>query len=261
MKKVFLLILLALSTPSIGQKKIRSLEVSDTIINVFIDRPGDLYIATKNGQIQKFDENGKLLLLYHHKEIPTLFDPRDGSRLFAYYRNNQLYQILNPSFEVTSSYHIDSAFAIHPWLISPSGDTKLWILDAADHSLKKINPKISEVELEVIVDSTLINDATAFSYMREYQGFVFLLNPTRGIFIFNSLGKHIKTIAVSGIDTFNFLGEELYYVQNQKIKLFDLFSADAREIDLGYSVTNVILTDKRMFTIHSKTIDITEFTP
>lgn len=261
MKKILLLSLLTWSTVCLAQKKIRTLEVNDTVASIAVDRPGDLYVTTAGGQMQKFDENGKLLLLYKYEHIPTLFDPRDGARLFAYYRDQQVYQHLNPSFEVVSSYHIDPAFAIQPWLLCPAGETKLWVLDAADHSLKKINPKASEVEVEVIVDSTLINDATAFTSMREYQGFVFLLHPAKGIYVFNNLGKHIKTIAAKGIDSFNFLGEELYYTQNKKLKLIDLFSADTREIDLPETAHLVILTDRRLYTINLKTINVSEFVP
>src|SRR5687767_7685859 len=177
MKKLLILLILAGALPVMAQKKIKTLEVSDTIIYALVDRPGEFYIVSKEGQIQKFDRDGKLLVLYKHKGAPTLFDPRDGARLFAYYRDQQQYDFFNPSFEITASYRIDPAFAIDPWLICPSGDHKLWVLDKADHSLKKLNAQQTEVEVEIVIDSTLIKDAVDFSTLREYQGFVFALNP------------------------------------------------------------------------------------
>jgi hypothetical protein len=261
MNKILTLIFLVLTFNSFGQKKIKTLEVSDEIVFATVDRPGDLYLVTKEGQIQKFDKDGQLIIVYKHKGAPTFFDPRDGAKLFAYYRNQQQYEYLSPSFEINSSYRIDSAFAIEPWLIATSGENKLWVLDAADHSLKKINVQKSEVELEVIVDASLIEDATKFTYMREYQGFVFLLDPKKGILIFNGIGRHIKTIPVAGIDTFNFLGEELYYLRPGYVEFLDLFSAEKREMNIDSRPAFILLTDERMFQVREKSVDIFEFKP
>jgi hypothetical protein len=258
-----LLFLFFITTPLFAQKKIKTLEISDTIVSISIDRPGDFYVVTKFGQLQKFDPNGHLIILYktHSQHPPTLFDPFDGARLFAYYRELQQYSYLNPSFEVTSSFRIDSAFVIQPWLICPSGDHKLWVLDEADHSLKKINAQTTEVEVEVIIDLSVIKDVKNISNMRDYQGFVFLLHKGHGIYIFNSMGKHIKTLAVPGINSFNFLGEELYYHEGQKLKFFDLFTADSRELEIPGKAGDIVLSDQRMFLVHSTSVDIFEFRP
>ncbi len=242
-------------------KKIRTLTLSDTLLYLAIDRPGDFYAVTAAGQVQRFNTEGKLISLYKSDTVPTLFDPRDGARLFLYYRHDQHYQFVNPSFHTLASYKIDPAFAIQPWLICPSGEYKLWILDRADHSLKKVNVKESEVEVEVAVDTTLIDDATHFKTMREYQNFVFLLNPQKGIFIFNSLGRHIKTIDAPGIQNFNFLGEELYYLSGDNIELFNLFTAETRELEIPHGYTGALLSDERMILFIPERIDIFSFHP
>lgn len=247
--------------PINAQEKIKSLTLNDTILHAAIDRPGDFYAITNSGQIQRFDKDGKLTLLYKGEKVPTLFDPRDGSRLFAYYRDDQHYEFLNPSFEVTASFKIDPAFAIQPWLICPSGEYKLWILDKADHSLKKINVRASEVEVEVMVDSTLIQNAASFETMREYQGFVFLLHPDKGIFIFNGLGNHIRTIDVSGVGSFNFLGEELYFLRGNRLEFFNLFTAETRVMEVMPDYTIALLTDQRMILFRPLIIDIFLFRP
>lgn len=261
MKKIFLALVAFAPLLGFGQTKIKTLEISDTIIYSAVDRPGDIYMVTKDGQIQKFDKDGKLIVVYRHHGAPTLFDPRDGARLFAYYRNKQQYDYYNPSFDAVVSYRIDSAFAIEPWLIAPSGEKKLWLLDNADHSLKKVNPVDSEVEVEVIIDASLIEDATAFTALREYQNFVFALNPKRGIFVFNSLGKHIKIIPAKSISSFNFLGEELYFLAGDVVNFTDLFTAESRQLKLESKPRSILLTDERMVLVFAKSFEIFEFKP
>jgi hypothetical protein len=267
MKNLLVALIFGISFSSLAQlpktplKQLKSFEVSDTIVFAAVDRPGDVYIITRDGQIQKFDKDGRLIVLYKNKVLPTLFDPRDGARLFTYYRQNQEYDYLSPSFEIVSSYRIDSAFVIEPWLIGPGSEQRLWILDAADHSLKKINTRDSEVEVEVVIDSTIISDATTFTYLREYQGFVFLLDPKRGIFVFNGMGKHIRTIEEKGITAFNFLGEELYFAKAGIVKFFDLFTAETRSIAFEKPFDFVLITDERLIQIRKKGIEIFEFHP
>lgn len=255
------LLLVAAASHTAAQQKIRTITLSDTIVSATVDRPGDVYVLTTGGQIQRFDKDGKLSLLYKAEQTPTLFDPRDGARLFAYYREDQHYEFLNPSFEPMRAYKIDPSFAIQPWLICPSGEYKLWILDNADHSLKKIDIKAEEVELEVVVDSTLIHNAEAFTTMREYQSFVFLLNPAKGIFIFNNLGLHIRTLPVPGIGSFNFLGEELYYLRGNTLEFFNLFTAGTRQMKIEPGYSQALLTDERMFLITPEKVDIFSFRP
>lgn len=255
-----ILLLLFLSQTGLAQKKIKTLLLNDTILYSAVDRPGDFYVITKGGQIQRFDKDGKLLVLYKAEKAPTLFDPRDGARLFAYYRYDQHYDFLNPSFESAQSYKIDPSFAIQPWMMCPSGDHKLWILDKADHSLKKINVRESEVELEVVVDS-LIGGSEIFKTMREYQNFVFLLNPAKGILIFNTLGKYIRTIEASGIENFNFLGEELYYLDGGNIQFFNLFTTERRRLPVAPGKTSAIVTDERLILMTHLDIDIYPFRP
>ena len=260
--KILLCVLFAgASLTSVAQEKIKTITLSDSIISSAIDRPGDFYVVTKGGQIQRFDKDGKLMLLYKAARIPTLFDPRDGSRLFAYYRDDQHYQFLNPSLEATASYKIDASFAIQPWLICPSGEHKLWILDKADNSLKKVNVRDSEVELEVVVDSTLIRTTEVFSTMREYQNFVFLLDEGGRILIFNSIGRHIRTLETPPIRSFNFLGEELYYLKGSTVEFFNLFTAEKRQMDIARGYTDVLLTDERMILLNAERIDIFGFRP
>jgi hypothetical protein len=267
--KVFIPVLFALLTclSAIGQQKpvvgdkIKTITLNDTISYVCIDRPGDIYAITNTGQIQQFDKNGNLTLLYKAEMRPTLFDPRDGARLFAYYRKDQHYEFLSPSFEPLVSYKIDPSFAIQPWLICPSGEYKLWILDKVDQSLKKVNVKSAEVEVEVMVDSSLIKDAEAFKTMREYQNYVFLLDPARGIFIFNSLGKHIRTLDLPGVESFNFVGEDLYYLRNGSLEFFNLFTGHVRQMQIPSGYNHVLVTDERMTLFTLQAIDIFAFHP
>lgn len=244
-----------------AQKKIRSVTIADKVIYATVDRPGELYLVSNTGRIRRFDSNGNLLSEYTNQSPPTLFDPRDGSRLFIYYHEGQRYAYLSPSFEITNSQTIDPSVAVDPWLMCVSGDHNLWILDAADLSLKRVNVLTSSLEVDYKIGDDLVKQPAEITYMREYQGFLFLLHRTKGILIFNKMGKRIKTIERPQLQYFNFLGEELYYPENNALKFLNLFTAETREIPLTNPGEFMLMTDERIYTVEGSSVGFFSLNP
>lgn len=258
MKVVLAFILSIIVVSAFGQTKIASVKISGVPVNAYVDRVGELFIMTNEGQIQRYSTEGKVLATYKG-DTPTLFDPRDGARLFTFFRHNRSIAYLRPTFSVTQQTEIDSAFVIEPWLAFTSGDYNLWIVDAADGTLKKLNPK----EPKMLFESALPDGERAkeFTTGREYQGFVFLLDPKKGIEVFNSMGKWTKTLAGPPVPYFNFLGEELYYPEKGKLVFVNLFNGDKRTVPVPTPFDYALMTDERMYIVNGKTADFFRLNP
>lgn len=244
-----------------AQKRIGTVAVDAEILFASVDRVGELYLITTGDQIQKFDTNGKLLSVYRKGPVPTLFEPRDGSRLFAFYRKDRDIRYLSPSFETDAILRIDSAFVIDPWLACSSGDHDVWILDAADRTLKKISPRTSAMPVDVKFPEALSIDFSDIDFMREYQGFLFLLERKKGIHVFNGIGRWIKTVPAPSLPYFNFLGEELYYPAANKLVFVNLFSGEQRQMPISKPFKTALATDERLFLIQKNSADFFEFKP
>ncbi len=241
-------------------KKIKSFEVKDNIVSVSVDRPGELYLILHSGTIEKYSVDGALLASTTNASLPTLFDPRDGARLFTYTKQTQSYQFLSPLLEEVSSTKINQAFAVAPYLACTFGDQGLVILDSADWSVKRVNLRTSIVNMEASLQS-FISDKAKITFMREYQNFIFLLDQNKGILVLNSIGKLIKTIEVKNLSSFNFIGEELYYLQNGQLNFIDLFTAETRFITLPEPCDVALLTDERLFLIYKKRVSVFTLKP
>lgn len=264
MKKLqsIITVLMLLPLLAISQsKKIKSFKADNDVTATAIDRAGDFYLVFKTGEIQKFDKDGAKIASFKGAPNLTTFDPTNAIRLLAFYQANKKYTWLSPSLEDPGFQEIDPSWAIDPLLMCPSGDHHLWILDAADWSLKKINPKTSQVLADFVISKAILNPEIA--RMREYLNFVFLLDVERGFFIFNAMGKLIHKIEVKDISNFNFLGEELYYQKENTIHFFDLYTAEKRTLQLAPKDYHwVIFTDERMFSVQEENeVEIFEYKP
>lgn len=236
-----------------------AITLPDSVTAAFIDRPGELYLQLRSGRLQRYDKDGNLRAT-SPDNLPrlTLFDPRDGARLFAYYRPTQHYAYLNPSFEadINNSISIDAAFAAEPWLVCASGDYNVWILDVADWSLKKIDTQKGIVLVETPVAGVTADKHEAITYMREYQGFLFLLERGKALHMYSSMGKHLRTLTAPGIRYFNFLGEEVYFDTNDRRQMFNLFSAKYDDADSRVSQGFVLQSDERLYIIDGKRLEV-----
>ena len=250
MKKVFLFLFLPIHI--FAQNPIATIDISN-VQSAYVDRPGDLYLLLKDNTLKKFDTLGSLVssqLL----ESPTTFDPRDGSRLFIYSQHSQRFSFF--SQETKQEFSVEQHYAIDPVLACASGDNQVWVLDRSDWSLKRINPSQSKVIAEALIDQNQFAKIPEFTFIREYQNFLFMIEKSSGILIFNSLGKQIKKLEAPKIDYLNFLGEELYYKVNNKLLFYDLFESTTREVPVDLGSRFTLLTDVRKYVVYPNRVDI-----
>jgi hypothetical protein len=107
---------------------------------------------------------------------------------------------------------------------------------------------------------TEIAERNNIAHLREYQGFLFLLDRRVGIRVYNSIGNLIRTVSAPNLETFNFLGEELYYRRDNDLIFFDLYTAQTRSSKLPMPCRFALLTDERLFCFQSRSVTIFEVT-
>jgi hypothetical protein len=254
-KNLLLLLLIASPLLSTAQKKITAIDIQD-VASAYVDRPGDLYILHTDNKISKFDTLGMPVGNLSFEQSPAVFEPRDGARMFIYAADTRKGSFFSP--ETKQEFTIQNHFAIDPVLATSSGDNHLWIVDKADWSIKRFDPKASKIIAEALLDKTQFGGEPKIIAIREYQNFLFVLEKNTGILIFNSLGKQIKKIAGKGISYFNFLGEELYYKIGDKLIFYDLFDGTSREEAVDSKSLCTLLTDARKYVVYKDRIDVWE---
>jgi hypothetical protein len=231
-------------------KKIKEIKSAE-VIYATVDRLGNFFIASKNNVIKKFDAQGKLMATLKGKNT-TLLEPWYHPSIFLYSHVNQKYWIYGRYFENDKEHLLEPSWAIQPTLVCPSNDNKLWLFDAADASIKKVNPITKEVVIEFYTDTLKVKVAPVYNYLREYQNMIFLLDQQSGISVYSHIGKRIYQIDKKGINNFNFFGEELYYLDGTKMKFFDLGTGAIREIEVGVEYKYVLASDESVILISQK---------
>ncbi len=225
-------------------KKVKEIKAGK-IESVAIDRLGDFFLVFKNGEIKKYDANGKVLASLKNSKPPTLLEPWFHPKIFAYDQQEQQIAICDRNFQSPDIQQLDPSVAIKPLLACPTNDNKLLVLDGADYSIKKVNPLNNEVMAEFFVDSA--ESKPNFIYMREYQNLIFLLDKNTGVVIYNTVGKKINQLKTDA-NNFGFFGEELYFLQDGKVVFFDLYTEKIRLVEVGDGIF-VLVSDERILLV------------
>lgn len=252
------LTLLALLVLWVGASHAQSITVEKEIVWAGIDRPGDLFVLLADGELQKFDKTGKKIGAHRFPTLPTLIDPLDGVRSFFYIRKGQKYGTLSYDFSSVDESVLDPSFAISPWLVCPAL-RELWILDSADFSIKKTRMNSQAISLENTLKHLPDKKVSDYFAMREYQNYVFLLDRTAGVHVFNPIGRFVRTMGTQGMNYFNFLGEEMYYVSGKDLVLLDIYNQEKRTLPLPHEYTFALLNDDHVYGIMGREIFITPY--
>lgn len=254
----FLLLFHAGQAQTLG-KKIKDIKLKG-VSQVSVDRLGNFFLISKSGVIKKYDAQGKEMASLKNPHV-TLLEPWFHPIIFMYNRHNQTIHTYGRHFENEKITPLDPAWAIEPQLVCPTNDNKIWIYDGSDASLKKVNPLTQEVISEFSIDTTQLKQKPSYTHLREYQSMLFMLDPKLGIYIFNNIGKLINHIQVAGLLNFNFFGEELYYLRENKIYFFDLYTEEKRSIPVDPGYQFVMVTDERILIVQQKKGSLYEFNP
>jgi len=261
MKFLLSFVLVIVQLASFAQlNKVTDLNIAN-IVAASVDRLGNFYFVLPSGTLQKYDPDGNLLDEVKEGVIPlTLLEPWNPLKVFTYSYSNKMMKHWDHHLTLLEEKPLEASLSITPQLVCPANEVhKAWILDAADYSIKKVNLATNEIEIDAILPKEWASDDSNYVFMREYQNRIFLLDKNKGILMLNMLGKLITTIEVTGLDFFNFMGEELSYRKGSEIMLFDLFTGETRiaaSLDPAKTITTSIITDERLVLITPDKVEI-----
>jgi hypothetical protein len=229
-------------------------------VRCHIDRAGDVYLVFENGKIEKRNKQGAPVAFVAPQPPFASFDPANGQRLLGFERNQKQITWFYPDLSVYRTHVLDPAVAIEPVWACTSGERDFWIADAADQSMKKVRASDQRVLHEFTLPPS-VSPMAQWADLREYQGFVFVVDPQQGVFILNSLGRLIRIIKKSNLRQARFLGEEFFVCENNQLEFFNLFTAQTRVEPLPGGADMVVLSDERMFLIRRTALKILDYKP
>ncbi|MGZ3863901.1 MAG: hypothetical protein ACXVPN_05975 [Bacteroidia bacterium] len=187
------------------------------------DNFGNTYLV-KGDEIKKYNPNGDLLKIYSNKNLGkvTSIDASNSLRLLVFYKdfssiiilddllsqNGDIINLLDLSLEQSD-------------LVCTSFNNGMWFFNRQNASLVRLNDNLQTAVNTGNLNRLLGTDLKP-NFILEYDGFVYLNNPSEGILVFDIYGTYSKTINIKGLQHFQVKEQGLVYFDKGIMKSYNL---------------------------------------
>jgi hypothetical protein len=194
------------------------------------DNLGNAYVIIEN-QLLMFDSIGKPKAAYAERNAGHLHsvDATNPLKPLLFFPDFAQLQILDSKLALQSSVYLRNFNIIQPVVACQSNQGGYWVFDLQDYQLKKI-----DMSLQLKNESGNVVQTLGYSpfpnYIVEWDNNVYLNNPKTGILVFDQYGSYIKTIAITDLKSYQFIGNELLYVKENKLMKHSLKTLQENEV-------------------------------
>ena len=222
---IHILLLLSITSQAYSQLISDSLCFKKNIIDYSIDATGSIFLSFEGGAITKYSPNLDSLLSYSPIKVGNirLLETGNGLRIFAFYHFFQEYLITDRFLARPVLSKLSNSSFDFVEIATQSQDNNIWLVESSGFRLLKFNVVYGEIEIETNLNSIINNENSSFTFIREYQNQVFLVDENSGIYIFDNLGNFTRKI-IANTNKCSFSGNSILYMEDNSLIVADLYS-------------------------------------
>lgn len=236
MKKVLPLIpvLLLLSTPLLAQEDsvftlLRT--IKGNIVDFTADNLDNVYLFTSTDQLKKLNANGDSVGIYNNVRKfgkVSYIDVSNPLRVLLYYKDFATIVVLDRLLNVRNTIDLRQQNIFQAQAVGLSYDNKIWVYDELENKLKKIDED-GKLLFETPDFRQLFEQSPAPSTICDQDGFIYLYDSLRGVFVFDYYGNLKNKILLTGWKDFRVVGKYLYGIKNDSLLRYQpsVFSSQA----------------------------------
>lgn len=209
----------------------------DRPLNISFDKKNQVYFSDKKGNIHQYSLEGEHLRSFAPQKLAeiSILEAWQSIKIIAFYQNFQEFVILDRFFNPTSRQGFDFDLVEFAQVATLAFDDNIWLFDSGNFSLKKYNPITNQILVNTSLDLILNPRDYNINFIREYQNTLFLNDKNSGILVFDNLGNYKKLIPYPNLDYFAVWKDEIYFLQNNQLIFFHLYSFEQRILNLPQS--------------------------
>lgn len=198
------------------------------------DKLKRIYAVTADNELIQFDSNAKELFRYNNNTLGTLayIDTANPFNLLLFYPEFQTVIILDRTLSPTAELNLLSTEVGDAAAVALSNNNQLWVYDAANLQLKKLNAK-GEVLLSSGDLSLGLPSPPQAKQIVASADKVYLNDPSLGLIVFNNFGQYLQMLPIQNITYFQVFEQQLIYrLKNGKLYSYNLQSLLTIPLDL-----------------------------
>ena len=195
------------------------------IIDYSMDATGSIFLSFEGGSITKFSSNLDSLLTFSPAKTGNtkLLEAGSGLIIFAFYDFFQEFLLTDRFLSRPTRTKLSNSSLNYVDIATPSLDNNIWLIENSGFRLIKYNVALNRIEFETTLTTIISNPESNFTFIKEYQNQVFLVDKNSGIYIFDNLGNYSKKISANTTKC-SFETNNIIYLEQNEIVTEGIYS-------------------------------------
>lgn len=201
---------------------------------------GELYIINTNNQLKKINEKGDSVGVFN--EVTkygklTYVDAQNPWKTILFYQNFSTIVLLDKYLNVVTNINLrkQNVFAVKA--VASSYDNNIWLFDEQASKLKKIDDA-GKTLTETVDFRQLFDSVPSPNVIMDRDGFVYLYDPKKGVYIFDYYGTFKNKILFLNWKDIAVIGKNIYGFDDNYLYKYGLGSLDLKKYLLPAAFKN-----------------------
>lgn len=221
----------------VGTSYAQKLYLTDSIAIDFptaasIDKTGNVFLSNARGEIRKYSSLGEVLATFTPQQPSAIgsIEAWQMLRVFVFYDKSQQYIFLDRLLNASQPQllkEITPGFASHA---TTGEDNSLWLINETSFTLEKYDLRTGRQLVNTDL-SLFLDEDFQFYRLKIYQNKIYISMGRQGMLVFDAFGSFIQKLPLDNITHFNFYEDELYYLNEDHIHFYNLYTFQERFIE------------------------------
>ena len=222
---------------------------------------GELYLIDTDNQLKKISETGDSVGVFNqvtkYGKLSYVV-ARNPWKTLLYYQNFSTIVILDRFLKVTGTINLRAKNMPGVTAVTASYDNHIWLFDEQESKLKKIDDNGNTL-LETVDLRSIFRKMPTPIEIIDQNGYVYLSDPEKGIYIFDYYGSFKSRIAYTGWKDVSVIGKDVYGFDEEKMYKYTLPLPDAETYTLPPALrnsTSIKLVNHKIYVLKDQRLHI-----
>ncbi len=229
-----------------------------------VDNLGNLYVLTAENQLKKYNVRGDSMGVFNDVKRYgklTSINAINPLRTVLFYRDFRTVVVLDRLMNTINTIDLRKLNIFQVRVVAPAYDNNIWVFDEQESKLKKI-AEDGRVLSETADLRLVLDEAPSPQKIYDQNGYVYLYDPAKGVFIFDYYGALKNKIALLNWTDMQVLGTTIAGRVNDKIMSYRTGTLDIKETPIPSSIIlsqNIQITPIGIYVLDEKGVSLYSF--
>jgi hypothetical protein len=231
------------------------------IVGFAADNFDNIYLLNSSDQLKKINENGDSVAVFNNVRKygkVAQIDVSNPLRVLLYYKDFSTVVILDRLLNIRSTIDFRKQEIFQVQAVCLSYDNKIWLYDEFEHKLKKIDED-GKVLFATTDFRQLFDEAFSFTSISDQDGFIYLYDKNKGVYVFDYYGALKNIFSLTGYDNFKAVGKFITGTRNDSLMRYYPSNLLLQEVKLPSSfrqAQSILFTATKAYALKKDELDI-----